>query len=126
MDKNLIKQLEELSFEKRIDTLYSLVINKKLYALSNSGWEVFFYYENDKFYLSNNGDLVETFDAPDIDIEYMIQEIEKELKNYGCYLISSRIVKEVRLDKLVEELEQFISAIERIDQMYKDICFENN
>lgn len=120
MDQIFSKNLLSLGFEQKIDTLFSIVIDEKLFATSNK-WEVFAYFENGKYYFSNNGELVESFDAPDVDIEFMLKEIKREIEPFGCILNVSKIVKEIDLDNLENDLEKFVCAVYRVDQMYKNL-----
>ena len=120
MNEKFIKKLLELGFKKEIDNLYSFANKDKLYSTLNY-WETFIYFENNKYFLSTNGDLVENFDAPDIDIIYMLEEIKKEIGKFGCYLDVSKIVKEVNINDFENELDLFTKAVKNVDKMYKDL-----
>lgn len=120
MDKAIEKKLIFLGFKKEIDNLYSLVIKDKLYTTNNM-WELFIYFEKDNYYLSNNGDLVENFDAPDIDIMYALKEIKDIISKFGCYLDVSRIVKVIDISNLENEIDNFTGAVNAVDNLYKEI-----
>ena len=103
MDKLFEQKLNDLGFKKELENIYSFVIDEKLFT-TGKDWLLFIYFENDNYYLSNNGDLVENFDAPDIDIEYSLKEIKKIISEYGCFLDVSRIVKVININNLNEEI----------------------
>ena len=114
------KKLLSLGFEQKLDTLFSLHIDTPLQSTSTT-WEVFAYYEDGKYYFSNNGDLVSSFDTPDIDIEFMLTKIKYEISKYGCSLNVSKIVKEIDLKNIQDDLKDFISAVKKIDKMYNNL-----
>ena len=116
----VINKLVELGFERRMETLWSKFSDYTLFTTLNQ-YEIFAYYENGNFYFSDNGDLVETFDAPDIDIEFMDKKIKYEIKKYGCYLNSSKIVKEIRVQNIERDLKYFTHAVNSVDNMYKNL-----
>ena len=120
MDHLFNEKLLRLGFEQKIETLFSLAMDDKLYSTS-SRWLMFAYFEDGKYYFSDNGDMVETFDAPDIDILFMLEEIKKEIAQYGCTLNVSKIVKEIDLNNLERDFIQFIQAIHTVDAMYKSL-----
>ena len=120
MNQIFNEKLLSLGFEQRIETLFSLPIQEVLYA-TNSTWEAFAYYEDGKYYFSNNGNLVEMFDAPDIDIDFMLEEISKQIGKYGCYLNVSKIVKEIDLNNIENDFNDFVSAVYAVDEMYNNL-----
>ncbi|MBQ8425632.1 MAG: hypothetical protein IJX17_06385 [Clostridia bacterium] len=120
MDKLFEQKLNDLGFKKELENIYSFVIDEKLFT-TGKDWLLFIYFENDNYYLSNNGDLVENFDAPDIDIEYSLKEIKKIISEYGCFLDVSRIVKVININNLNEEINVFINAVKSVDNLYKKI-----
>ena len=122
MDLNFIEKLLKLGFvkEKSLETMYYFENEDKLFT-TQSRWLTFVYFENDTYYISNNGDLVENFDAPNIDIIYMLKEIKTEIEKLGCYLDVSRIVKETTIESFEEDLKKFYNAIKIVDKMYKDL-----
>lgn len=120
MDQVFNKKLLSLGFEQKLETLFSVIVEDKLFATLNK-WEVFAYFEDGKYYFSNKGDLVESFDAPDIDIDFMIERIKEEIAKFGCFLNVSKIVKEINLETLENDLDDFVSAVYRVDQMYKEL-----
>lgn len=122
MDQNFVEKLLKLNFVKvkRIDNIYYFDNEDKLYT-TLSRWITFVYFENDKYYISNNGDLVENFDAPNIDIDYMLETIKKEIGKFGCFLNVSRIVKETTLETFEEDLENFNKAIKIVDNLYREL-----
>lgn len=120
MDQFVKSQLEKLGFEQKIETLFSLVRKDRLHATLNY-WEIFAYYEDGKYYFSDNGELVETFDAPDIDIVTMLEEIKGQIKKFGCRLNVSKIVKEINLKTLEKDFNDFVSAVLLVDKIYKEL-----
>lgn len=120
MDQFVKSQLEKLGFEQKIETLFSLVRKDRLHATLNY-WEIFAYYEGGKYYFSDNGELVETFDAPDIDIVTMLEEIKGQIKKFGCRLNVSKIVKEINLKTLEKDFNDFVSAVLLVDKIYKEL-----
>lgn len=120
MDQRFSKILTKLGFEQRIETLFSLVMEDELYSTSNK-WEVFAYFEDGKYYFSDNGDMVEMFDAPDIDTLALVEDIKVSIVKYGCRLDVSKIVKEIDLNNIEKDLENFILAIHCVDEIYKSL-----
>jgi len=120
MDKLFEQKLNDLGFKKELENIYSFVIDEKLFT-TGKDWLLFIYFENDNYYLSNNGDLVENFDAPDIDIMYALKEIKDIISKFGCYLDVSRIVKIISISNFENEIENFISAVNAVDNLYKEI-----
>ena len=112
--------LLSIGFTQQLNTLFSLPMKSPLNTTSNN-WEVFAYFENEKYYFSTNGDLVSSFDCPDIDINFMLKKITYELNKYGCYLNGSKIVKEVDINNLESDLKTFILAVKKIDILYTEI-----
>ena len=123
MNKEFVKKLISLGFNKcrkDLDTIYCYDNEDKLFTTMNR-WTTFVYFENDKYYISNNGDLVENFDAPDIDIYFMLKEIKNEIAKFGCSLNVSRITKEFEIEDFEKAIEDFKKAIYSVDDMYKKI-----
>ena len=120
MDQLFNEKLLKLGFEQRIETLFALHVHEVLFATSST-WQIFAYFEDGKYYFSSNGDLVEMFDAPDIDIDYMLDKISTEIGKFGCYLNVSKIVKEIDLINLEQDLNDFISAVYAVDEIYKNL-----
>ena len=100
MDQSLINKLLSLGFKQRVENMFSVDSEDKLFTTMNY-WEIFVYFENGKHYISNNGDLVENFDAPNIVIDEAIKNIKSEIAKYGCVLNVSRIVKEFAIASLI-------------------------
>lgn len=120
MNQLFNKKITQLGFEQKIETLYSLVMDTKLNTTMNK-WLVFAYYEDGKYYFSDNGDLVEMFDVPDIDIEYALDKIKESIKKFGCYLNVSKIVKEIDLNNLQRDFDNFVNAVISVDKLYNEI-----
>ena len=122
MNQDYIKKLKLLGFEreKNSDSIYYFDNQDKLYA-TQSRWTTFVYYENNTYYISNNGDLVENFDAPNIDIYKVIEIIKNKIEKFGCYLDTSRIVKETTLETFEDDLKKFYNAVKVIDKIYRDL-----
>lgn len=117
VDQSFKNKLLSLGFEQKIETLFSLTSIYKLKATLNY-WQVFAYYENGKYYFSNNGDLLSEFDTPNVDIEFLLKKIKYEIGKFGCYLDSSKIVKEIDVNNIENDLKDFITAILLVDKMY--------
>lgn len=120
MNQIFCKKIKALGFEQKIDTLFEKQINDALFATSTT-WLIFAYFEHNKYYFSTNSDLVETFSAPDIDLDFMLTEINTKIKNYGCYLKDFKIIKEINLINIEQDLNNFISAVYCVDEMYKNL-----
>ena len=84
-------------------------------------WLAFAYYEDGDYYFSNNGDLVEEFDAPNIIIDLMLDEIRKSISKFGCVLNVSNIVKKIDLNNIEEDYNQFLLAVKAVDNLYKNL-----
>jgi hypothetical protein len=65
--------------------------------------------------------LVEYFDAPDINIDYVLEEINREIKKYGCYLNVSKIVKEIDVNNLENNLQDYLKAVSKVDKIYEEL-----
>ena len=120
MNQLYSKKLKELGFKQKIDTLFSLQKTDALFATS-SIWQIFSYFENNKYYFSINSDLVNMFDAPDIDINFMLEKINNEIGKFDCYLNNFKIVKEIDLNNIEQDLNDFISAVYSVDKIYKNL-----
>ena len=118
MNKYFKEKLVALGFKETVEDLFSMVTDIKLFS-TYTHLQVFACFKDGKCYLKDNGDIVESFDAPDIDIEYMLGEIASKLKEYGCELSVSNIVKETDINSLEKDLKSFIQAVKIVDQMYK-------
>ena len=120
MDQLFNNKLLNLGFEQKLETLFSVVVEDKLFT-TLSKWNIFAYFEDGKYYFSNNGDLVESFDAPGVDIDFMLEKIKEEIAKFGCYLNVSKIVKEINLETLEADLDDFVSAVYKVDNLYKNL-----
>lgn len=120
MNQFLNKKLVNMGFVEQIETLFSLTMKDKLNTTSRS-WDIYAYFENGKYYFSNNGELVSSFDTPDIDIEYILKKIKLEIAKYGCHLNTDKIVKEIDLNNIEKDMEDFIKAVRIVDKMYSEL-----
>ncbi|MBE5736096.1 MAG: hypothetical protein E7356_01895 [Clostridiales bacterium] len=116
----LFNKLERLGFKKESDNLYSLQIKETLRA-THSTWEIFTYTQDNKYYFSDNGNLLLEFDAPDIDIVFMLKSIKYEIGKLGCFINNSKIVKQINIDDIEQDLSDFIQAIHKVDNMYTNL-----
>ena len=120
MDQSVIKKLLDLGFEQRMENVYSIVAENKLFATMNY-WEIFVCFENGKHFISNNGDLVENFDAPNIVLDEAVKNIKERISKFGCVLNVSRIVKEFEPKDFDRALSQFVEAVNAVDKMYEEL-----
>lgn len=120
MEQIFVDSLISLGFERKLETLYCLVIDDELFA-TKSKWLAFAYYEDGNYYFSNNGDLVEEFDAPNIVLEIMLDEIRKKIFEFGCVLNVSNIVKKIDLNNIEDDYNQFLLAVKAVDNLYKNL-----
>ena len=90
MNNNIIDILTSLGFTKMLDNLYSLTLQNQNFATELT--QIFVYEENEKFFICDNGDLVEEFDCVNVDLDKALQEIENILTGFNCYLNESKIV----------------------------------
>ena len=120
MNNNIVSNLVTLGFTKMLDNLYTLSLPNVLNA-TNQNIQVFVYEEDEKFYLSDNGDLVEEFDTVNINLDKALIEIENILNGFNCKLSESKIVKEIDISNIKKELKSFLHAITQVDLLYKNI-----
>ena len=120
MDQSLINKLLSLGFKQRVENMFSVDSEDKLFTTMNY-WEIFVYFENGKHYISNNGDLVENFDAPNIVLDEALKNIKERISKFGCVLNVSRIVKEFEPKDFDESLLQFVEAVKSVDKMYEEL-----
>ena len=113
-------KLEPLGFIKESDNLYSLQIKEALKA-THCSWEIFAYKQDNKYLFSDNGNLLLEFDAPDIDIDFMLKSIKYEIGKLGCFINNSKIVKQINIDNIEQDLSDFIQAIHKVDNMYTNL-----
>ena len=120
MDKEFEKKLFSLEYERFFKDLYGYSNPEKLFTTQNR-WLTFVFFENGKYYMSNESELVENFDAPDIDVYYMIEVIKTEIAKFGCTLNIARITKEFEIQNFEKALEEFKNAVFIVDDLYKKI-----
>ena len=51
----------------------------------------------------------------------MLEDIKDEIGKFGCYLNGSKIVKEINLNSFENDLDDFVSAVYKVDKMYEDL-----
>lgn len=119
MNNNIVNLLTSLGFTKMLENLYTLTLPNPNAA--NQSTQVFVYEENKKFFMCDNGDLVEEFDAVNIDLDKALQEIENILNGFNCYLNESKIVKEIEITNIRKELKSFLHALTQVNLLYKNI-----
>lgn len=120
MDKLFIEKIYQLGFEKGLDNLYYFINEESLFS-TKTPWFTFVFLEDNKYFLSDSGELIETFDAPDIDLDSELEYIKNEISNFGCRLDVSKITKEIDINNFESELENFTKAVLAVDNHYKEI-----
>lgn len=120
MNQEISKKLERLGFEQKLETLFSLTIDEKYFA-SKTTMQVFAYFENGNYYFSDNGDMVESFDAPDIDIDFVFEKIQNMIAKHGCSLHVSKIVKTFTSVTLENDFKNFIFALQKVNKLSTEI-----
>ena len=114
------EKLLQMNFEQERETMFIKKMPEPLFATSCT-WPVFAFCEDGKYYFSSDCYLVEAFDAPDIDIDFMLEEIDREIGKFGCFLKVSNIMKIIDIKNIERDLEKFISAVLRVDEMYRSL-----
>ena len=117
---NLIELILNLGFKQIAENVFELNLPITNYS-TNTNLKIFLYKKNNIFYFCDNGDIVEEFDCVNINFDKALKNIENKLKEYNCYLIESKITKEINLNNFEKDLTNFIYAIIEVDLIYKNI-----
>lgn len=117
---NLIELISNTGFKQIAENVFELNLPINNFS-TNTNLKIFLYKKNNKFYFCDNGDIVEEFDCVNINTDKALIKIENKLKEYNCYLIESKITKEVNLNNFEKDLTSFIYSIIEVDLIYKNI-----
>ena len=115
----LIETICDLGFIQKQENVFELdlpIINFS----SNQNLKIFLYKNNNNFYFCDNGDIVESFDCLNININNALKNIEEILNKYNCFLNQSKITKKIEFANFKNDLSDLLYAIIEVELMYKN------